>query len=322
MPFWSVVVKRSNRLLMFLGVLFALVGGLLTLVVLNGSASNGGSSSAASAEVPQQVVVAKAEINLGDTITADMLELQDMTLAQRQAVGGDTYTRTEDVVGKVAGGKILAGQPIIVGNFINAGSMIDGQSIASAIGHDKVGVAIEVDQINGVGTLLVPGDRIDILLSPRLNGIKISYKNKTTGDVLLDLEGGTEPTTKIVIQNCRIVATEVQTVATTGPAGASAATGAAAPEIGFNGRHMILIVEVQPAEAEVIRWAQRAEGDDQTYLTMSVALRSDKDNDKPDVATTGVNFAQLVARYKLLPADPRGYVPVDIMQLVNGLAAW
>ena len=43
---------------------------------------------------------------------------------------------------------------------------------------------------------------------------------------------------------------------------------------------MMVILEVTPDEAEILRWAQRAEKTDpQNYIDLSLALRSDKDND-------------------------------------------
>ena len=79
------------------------------------------------------------------------------------------------------------------------------------------------------------------------------------------------------------------------------------------GVHMIVIVEVAPEEAEVIRWAQREETKGaQSYMTMGLVLRSDKDNDAPDVKTLGITFRELVTRYGVLPPDARGIIPADL----------
>ena len=76
---------------------------------------------------------------------------------------------------------------------------------------------------------------------------------------------------------------------------------------------MPLIVEVMPEEAEVIRWAQRAEKlDPQNYIDMSIALRSDQDNSLPNSVTPGITFKMLVDKYGVLPLDPRAIIPPDV----------
>ena len=81
---------------------------------------------------------------------------------------------------------------------------------------------------------------------------------------------------------------------------------------------MIVVVEVTPEEAEVIRWAQREEKvDPQNYITLSLALRSDKDNDAPAVTTAGITFKQLVTIYGVLPPDPRGIIPADLAKQIS-----
>ena len=69
----------------------------------------------------------------------------------------------------------------------------------------------------------------------------------------------------------------------------------------------------QPDEAEIIRWAQREEkADPQNYITLGLALRSDKDNDAPAATTPGITLTQLVTIYGVLPPDPRAIIPADL----------
>jgi hypothetical protein len=85
-----------------------------------------------------------------------------------------------------------------------------------------------------------------------------------------------------------------------------------------NGAHMIAVVEVLPEEAEVIRWAQRAEvTGSQNYITLGLALRSDKDNDAPDAKTLGITLKELVTRYGVLPPDFRAKIPPDLAKLIS-----
>ena len=79
-------MKRSNRLIILLGIFLAVIGGLGTMVVLNSSGGGGiGGASATptpTAEPVTTVVIAKTDINLGDKITADMVGVTKMTISQ------------------------------------------------------------------------------------------------------------------------------------------------------------------------------------------------------------------------------------------------
>ena len=310
-------MKRSNRLLVLFGLLFALVGGGLAFVVASGGSSPGGvaPSAAPTAEPLTTVVRAKVDINLGDQITTAMVEAKDISISERAKLGPDTFTTVDEVIGKIAGGKISVGQPLVGSrDFLNPGSMTVGKDIAGAIASGYMGVAIELDQINGVGTLLVPGDRVNVVLSVYVNQLALTNSNDPKRPITL--EGGKDVTTKMVIQNRKVIATLLPT-----PTAAAALPNASGEPIAVSttaavqndGRHMIAIIEVKPDEAEIIAWAQREEKTDpQTYIDLTVALRSDKDNDLPTAVTPGITYKMLIDKYGVLPPDPRAIIPPDI----------
>jgi len=310
-------VKRSNRLLVLFGLLFAIVGGGLAYAVASGGGSTSGPAPAAAptTEPTTTIVRAKQDINLGDQITADMVESKPVSISERAKLGPDTFTTVDEVIGKIAGGKISTGEPLVGSrDFLDPGSMTDGKDIAGAIASGYLGVAIELDQINGVGTLLVPGDRVNIILSVYVSQLALS--NTTNPKLPVAVEGGKDVTTKMVIQNRKIIATLLPTPIAAVPL--PNATGepiavATTPTVHNDGRHMVAIIEVKPDEAEVIRYAQRAaSADAQGYIDLSVALRSDKDNSLPIAVTPGITFKMLVDKYGVLPPDPRAIIPADI----------
>ena len=314
-------MKRSNRLLILVGVFLAVLGFMGAVLVASGGGGSSGPTPvpSSSAEARANVVVAKTNIALGDNITAGMVDLKSITLTEKTAIG-DTFTTTDEVVGKVAGGAIPVGTVLESGkSFLSPGSMVDGQGIASALAAGKVGVSIEVDQINGVGTLVVLGDRVDIILSVYSGELSFTNAKNANGSTI-NVPGAPDPTVKMLIQNKKVLATllpPVTTVATTSQAAAgSSAAPVAVPSSAIvqnTGRHMIVILEVDPQEAEVIRWAQRAEkSDPQNYISLDLALRSPKDNDAPRVDTTGITYKQLVEAWGLLPPDARGIIPADV----------
>ena len=298
----------------------------MTAVVITSSGGvNGPTAVASPTPTPEPlttVVVAKQDINLGDKITAAMVGTESLTESQAAALGGDSFTSVGQVIGKVAGGNITTGQ-VLLGSrdFLKAGTMVDGQDIAGAIASGMVAVSMQVDQINGVGTLVVPGDRVDVILSVYTDQVALTAKDSSGNPI--SLAGGQAVTTKVVIQNRKVLATLLPPVEATG-----AGTGATSSEaplatptpavVQNSGRMMVVILEVTPADAEVLRWAQRAEKQDpQNYIDLSLALRSSKDNDLGEVSTTGITFKMLVDKYGVLPPDPRGNLPPDLAKGVS-----
>lgn len=314
-------MKRSNRLLILFGVFLAVIAMVGVLVVAGGSGSGGGAKGwpTPTPEPQVQVVIAKVDMALGDKITAAMLDTEKMTISERDALQGDTFTTPEQVIGKIAGGAITKGSILYADtSFLQPGTFVAGQDLTSAIAPGKLAVAMEVDQINGVGALLVPGDHVDVILSVWVNQVALQYVGLPTDKFKVTLAGGQDVTTKIVIQNRKILATLLPSPVAGQPGvnSGGSPTPLAKPTaetIANTGVQMIVIVEVQPDEAEIIRWAQREEkADPQNYITLGLALRSDKDNDAPAATTPGITLKQLVTIYGVLPPDPRAIIPADL----------
>jgi Flp pilus assembly protein CpaB len=324
-------VKRSNRLLILLGLIVAISGAVAAAVVANGSGGggtgtpNGPAETAVPTPTPEptvQVVVAKQDIHAGDTITASMLTLKPMTISERDALGGGTYGSVDQVVGTVAGSDIANGRAIVsTRDFVSSGgSAIQGKDLSPSVAQGMVGVSMEVDQTTGVGTLLVPGDHVDIILSTYVAQLAISGAKAGT-TTTLTIPGTNEVTTKMVIRNRRVIATLLPPV--------QPATGAAAnpsnpveitptptiPIVQFDQHHMLVIVEVMPEEAEVINWAQRTEiTTPRNYIDLSIALRSRADDEvKASHADTGgITYYQLIQNYGVLPPNPLAQIPAKL----------
>jgi Flp pilus assembly protein CpaB len=298
----------------------------MVLISSSGSGGNKGGSAAspsATAEPLTTVVIAKQDINLGDKITAAMVDTKKLTISEQAQLGADTYSDVSQVIGKIAGGKIVSGQVILASrDFLPPGTVAEGQDIAGMVGTGMLGVMVEVDQVNGVGTLLVPGDRVDVILAVYMDQLELKAKTASGGEV--DLKGGTHVTSKTVIQNRKVLVTLIAPTDTTNnaqPTPAPSSEPAAGPTqalVQNTGRHMLVLLEVKPDEAEILRWAQREEKvDPQNYIDLSLALRSDKDNDLPDATTPGITFKMLVDKYNVLPLDPRGVLPPDLAKGIS-----
>jgi Flp pilus assembly protein CpaB len=317
----SDVVKRSNRILILVGFFLAAIAFVGVIAVANkGTGGSPGATPSATQEATTPIVVAAQDIAVGTTITTGMVTVQQVTVSQAAAYGNDTFFNVSQVTDKVAASDIKKGDPLHNGVdilHIVPGAVAQGQTISSTIDPGFVAVSMEVDQTNGVGTLIVPGDHVDVILAVYVDqiGLTTTDTNKTT----ITLPGGLQPTSKMFSQNNKVLATLLPPI--TPVAGAAAPAGASptpAPtasvgSVTNNGQHMIVVIQVKPDVAEVIRWAQRAEkSDPQTYIDLSLALRSPKDDATPDVTTLGVTFSELVTRYGVLPPDPRGIIPATL----------
>lgn len=318
----SIDVKRSNRLLILLGLIVAISGAVAAAVVANGSGGGGGQAGPTSSPTPTpeptvQVVVARQDIHAGDQITSAMVSLKPMALSERDALGPDTFSSVNDVIGRIAGADIGSGKAIVASrDFIStSGQVAEGKDLSGAITQGMVAVSMEIDQTNGVGTLIVPGDHVDIILSVYVESLALTGPDSAKNSIAL--AGGLQVTSKMVIRNRRILATLLPPAVAAGaaPTANPSPVNTPAPSsevIAFNSRHMIAIVEVMPEEAEVIRWAQRAEKvDPQNYIDLSFALRSRADDDAKSshTDTGGITYYQLVQNYGVLPPDPRAMIP-------------
>jgi Flp pilus assembly protein CpaB len=316
-------VKRSNRLLILLGLLIA-IGGALGAVAIASSGGGGGTGPGAVATPTSgpsvQVVVASSKIAAGTVIDKTMVKTESHKVADLASVDG-TFSSVNDVIGRIASVDIPAGQVIVGGSdLLTPGSAVDGQSIKDSIDKGFDAVSMEVDQTNGVGTLVVPGDRVDIILTTYVTQLSISTKTAAGTQYST---GGTALTSKLVLQNCKILRTLLPPVAETSNTGpqpsAAVAPVPSSATVQFTDRHMIAIVEVTPEQAELIRWAQRAEQvSPQTYIDLAFALRSSQDDSTDPVANNpytnvpGLTFTEIVAKYGVLPPDPTGTLPKSL----------
>lgn len=85
--------------------------------------------------------------------------------------------------GKVAVANIAAGVPIVEGDFADARTAI--VSFAQRIPKGQQAVSISVDQVRGVAGLIVPGDKVNLLVT---------------------LDSGTNANTNVLLQNVSVIA--------------------------------------------------------------------------------------------------------------------
>ena len=285
-------MKRSNRLVLLIGVFLAALAFVFVIVILNGGSTTGDPNASAP---PSKVatIIASRDIALGVTITKDMLKSQDLEPAVRQP---GAFGDTSQVIGSVTRAAIKTGQQITIGAFTEQ----SGANFQCPAGFTCI--AVQVDQLSGVGTLIKTGDYVDMVA-----GIGTTFPiidTKTTGKV--PDESYDHTSVKVLLQGMQVVTTLL-------PAAPAAETGVATPAPGasaapatgggtaLNGQQEIVILAVTPQQAEVIKFAQ-LDGN------ITLVLRSPKDfvdeQGNPvipeAVTTTGIVLKTMITDYGVL----------------------
>jgi Flp pilus assembly protein CpaB len=297
-------LKRSNRLILLIGFLLAAVA-FVGVVLLLGNGGGGGGGGGGGENVPDAtkstIVVTSVDVPLGTTITSDLVTTQDVKITEKP-VGA--YTLTSEVIGRTVTTQLIKGQLIDANAFSTSTVNPD---IARLLDPGKRAIAVQVDQVSGVGTLVKPGDRVDVVLAlteeqtsknpittegaPTREGQPlVTVRNFTTIDALLS-----NTTVKVLVENIRVVGTllpppPAQEGGNQGNQGAT--TGNAAPSL--NGQSQITLLEVTPQQAELIRFTQ-LDGN------LSLVLRAPGDAEAAPVKTTGITVRELVDKYGVLP---------------------
>ncbi|HWU99715.1 MAG TPA: Flp pilus assembly protein CpaB [Devosia sp.] len=110
------------------------------------------------------VLVAKAPISVGQTLTPDMLKWQDWP---NSALSPDYITNSgaPDALSKMAGqmvrGDFVAGEPIRQDKLVAAG----GGYLSSILEKGMRGVSVSVSADSASGGFVVPSDRVDVVLT-------------------------------------------------------------------------------------------------------------------------------------------------------------
>ena len=151
-------------------------------------------------------------------------------------------------------------------------------------------MAIPVDSLSGVGSLIQSGDFVDVMLSitdqPDPNKAPVVGEFRDPSGLpatkILD-EWLNNTTIKVLVQNVQVLGTLLP-AATTDPNSGQPTTAGGA----------IAILSVTPDQAEMVRFAQL---DGNLYLL----LRAPADATAPDVQTTGITLRELVDRHGVLP---------------------
>jgi Flp pilus assembly protein CpaB len=254
------------------------------------------------------VVVATVDIPLSTRIGAQQVEVKTLPLEGRLP---GAFTDPSEVVGQIARQPVAAGAQITA-TTLNGG--LTGEVIDIQTPAGQRAIAVRVDQISGVGTVIKTGDYVDAILGlTEEQFASIAPDPANPGFVIVTNPGPKGTTIKLILQGMQVLGALLPPVAPTptGAAAAPAASGApaapTAPGTVLNEQQEIVILSVSAQQAEVIRYAQLQAN---PLLTLSLVLRSPDDFIDPTTGepvppvvaeTTGIVLKTLIDTYGVLP---------------------
>jgi len=293
-------LRRSNRLVLLVGVFLAVIAFVGILFLANPSNPNNPNQPNGTPNPNGPVVVAIADIPLSTRIRADQVQVSTVPIT---TILPGAFTDVSQVVGQIARA------PIATGGQVTSAAINPPQGVITNINCPATlrCMAVQVDQVSGVGTVIKTGDYVDMVIGIAADKFPVITVNPTDKSIQV-LAGLNNTSVKLLLQGLQVMGTLLPPAAPP-PANSGAASAPPASTGGgpttLNGQSQIVILAVTAQQSEVVKFAQ-LDG------SVTLALRSVDDFFDPatgqplpptTTATTGVILKTLVDSYGVLPPE-------------------
>ncbi|HET9613893.1 MAG TPA: Flp pilus assembly protein CpaB [Candidatus Limnocylindrales bacterium] len=288
-------MKRSNRLVLLIGVFLAVVAFVGIAITLNSGSNGTGGTGAATPPPTLPTVVAVQDIPLGTRITDAMLTVVDKKVDTERLQ--DAFGDKSQVIGKIARQQIGNGAQVTASDFSTASTGCSQIDVPAGF----VAIAVQVDQVSGVGTVINSGDYVDMVVG--FTGDKFPVVTLNPTDKSITVVSGLNGTSvKLLLEGMQVLCRQLPPPTTAANNGQPAASGApdnGNPQTSLTGQQEIVILGVKAAQAEVIKFAQ-LDG------SISLVLRSVADFTDPTTGapitpapegTTGITLKKLTTDF-------------------------
>jgi len=287
-------LKRSNRLVLLVGVFLAIIAFVAVLLL-----GPGRSQPTDQPVTEADTVVAAVDIPLGARITVEQVKVIKLPIASRNATAFSSPTQ---VLGKRVRQPVVAEAQLDASTF---GDTSQGTILDIEVPPTRRAITVQVDQVTGVGTVIKTGDYVDMVVGIRADKFPVITTNPVD-DTFTVVSGLNGTSVKLLLQGMQVLGTLLPPP----PAQAQGQEGQPAQgETGtaLTGQQEIVALSVDAQQAEVIKFAQM-DGE------ISLILRSADDFLNPDTGqpidppplpdpTTGIILKSLVDRYGVLPPE-------------------
>ncbi len=158
----------AGRRVLLLALLLGAITALFTVLWLGAQERGASGGDAARAAPLANVVVAREPIAAGTRIQATMLEVKRLPVS---AVGDTAIDRSELATGKIARLPLEAGEQVLASRLVGAAVEV-GSGLAFSVPAGMRAISIPLTEVAGAGGLVVPGDRVDVLLATTLRMLR------------------------------------------------------------------------------------------------------------------------------------------------------
>ncbi len=237
-------MKRSNRLVLLVGVFLAVVA-FVAVILLTQQPPGGGSGGTPAVPTVLPTVIATKDIPLGATVTADMLTTQDLKIdTERKATA---FQAINPLIGQIARRPIITGAQLEAADFDTSTTGCGTIDVPAG----KRAMSVQVDQVSGVGTVINAGDFVDSVIGFTGDKFPVVTLNPTDNSITV-VAGLNGTSVKLLIEGMQVLCRQL-------PPPPAAADGQPAPSSGttsLNGQQEIVILAVTPSQAEILKFSQ------------------------------------------------------------------
>jgi pilus assembly protein CpaB len=283
-------LKRSSRLILLIGIFLAVIAFVGGVLLLSGGSPGG----AGQTGQPTQATAAfaSADIALGFEVTANNCQTQTIPVTQKDPT---SFVDCSVLIGRVVRQPIKAGHQFVGADFQAAAASIE-------VPPGFRAMAVQVDQLSGVGTLINPGDYVDVVVGITGDKFPVITVDPKTNQIT-PITGLNATSVKLLVQGLQVLDVLLPP-ATTQQGQQPGAQATASPQPALTGQQAIVILAVTAQQAEVIKFAQM-DGQITLVLRSSKDFRNPKNPSEPFVptptVTTGIILKTLVDEYGVLP---------------------
>lgn len=156
-----------------------------------------------------ELVVARKDIEAGVALTDSMFELGE---APVDVVLDGSFLSVDDVAGRVARYPIVQGEQILASRLVSLDdSEEDGEGLAFTVPPGMRAVSVPVSEVSGAGGLIVPGDRVDVMVSADFEDLF------GPGEILADSSQKSDPIVMTILQDVLVLAVAQELAERTDP---------------------------------------------------------------------------------------------------------